>query len=209
MADENTQTTHTEEAPQATQAADAENTQATAQQSGEKPARRKKVLGRGGRRKSGGGRKGSSERYKPEFEQKIVDIRRVSRVVAGGRRFSFRVTVVIGNRKGKVGVGLGKGMDTAIAIEKAVKQAKKSMVEVNTTENMSVPHEVHAKYGASRVEIRPAPGKGLVAGSSVRTVLDLAGITDVSAKMHSRTKNKLNNARVAVDALKRIEHEHV
>ena len=141
------------------------------------------------------------QRPKPEFDQKIIDIRRVTRVVKGGRRFSFSVSMVIGNRKGSVGVGIGKASDTALAIEKAIRDAKKNLLKLKLTENMSIPHETSAKYCSSEVVIRPARGRGVVAGSSVRTVLELAGITEVGAKILSRSKNKLNNARVAIKAL--------
>ncbi len=144
------------------------------------------------------------ERPAPEFEHKIVDVRRVTRVVAGGRRFSFSVVVVIGDRKGRVGVGIGKASDTSLAIDKAINQAKKNMFKIKMTENKSIPHEVDAKFNASVLYLRPAPGRGLVAGSSVRTVLDLAGLTDVNAKLNSRSKNKLNNARSAALALKQL-----
>ncbi|MFC1623532.1 ribosomal protein S5 [Patescibacteria group bacterium] len=145
--------------------------------------------------------RGRFQRPKPEFDQKIIDIRRVTRVVKGGRRFSFSVSMVIGNRKGSVGVGIGKASDTALGIEKAIRDAKKNMIKLKLTENMSIPHEVSAKYCSSEVVIRPAKGRGVVAGSSVRTVLELAGITEVGAKILSRSKNKLNNARVAIKAL--------
>ncbi len=140
-----------------------------------------------------------------EFEQKIVDIRRVVRVMGGGRRFSFSVTMVIGDKKGKVGVGVGKSNDTSLAIEKATRDAKKHMVTLNLTEEMSIPHDVRAKYGASIIEIRPAAGKGLVAGASVRSVLELAGVKDITAKIISRSKNKINNSRATIDALKQLE----
>jgi len=109
--------------------------------------------------------------------------------------------MVVGDRKGRVGVGLGKSTDTALAIDKAVRDAKKNMVQVNFEEGFTVPHELRAKFKASIVEIRPAPGRGLVAGSSVRDVLDLAGAQNVSAKLLSRSKNKINNARCAIKAL--------
>lgn len=142
--------------------------------------------------------------FKPEFDHKVVDVRRVTRVMAGGRRFSFSVVVIIGDRKGKIGVGVGKAGDTALAIEKAINAAKKSMVKLPLTKTMSISHEVSAKFNASVVQIFPSPGKGLVAGSSVRTVLDLAGVKDVNAKLTSRTKNKLNNARAAMRALNKL-----
>jgi len=167
--------------------------------------RGKKSFGKGGRGGKRGSRRGDKgERFKPEFEQKIIDIRRVARVVAGGRRFSFRVSIVLGNRKGSVGVGMGKGTDTALAIEKAIKNARKNMVSVKLNKDMSIKHEVETKYASSKIQIMPAPGKGLVAGSSVRSVLDLAGVTDVTAKVLTRSKNKLNNARVTINALSQL-----
>ncbi|MCK9352302.1 MAG: 30S ribosomal protein S5 [Candidatus Paceibacterota bacterium] len=155
-----------------------------------------------------GGRSGGRDqgrrpggKHAPEFGQKIIDIRRVARVVAGGRRFSFSVVVVIGDKKGKVGVGTGKASDTALAIEKAITSAKKNMILVRRTKEGSIPHEVSAKYSSARVTIMPAKGRGLVAGSSVRSVLDLAGVTNITAKLRSGTKNKLNNAQAAILAL--------
>lgn len=156
---------------------------------------------RGGKRNT---RRRSGDRVKSEFDQKVVDIRRVTRVVAGGRRFSFSVALVAGDRKGRVGVGLGKSPDTASAIEKAARNAKKNMIKVNLTKDNSIPHEVEAKFASTRIIVKPSPGKGLVAGSSVRNVLDLAGVKDVSSKILSRSKNKFNNARAAVEALKQF-----
>ena len=141
------------------------------------------------------------EREKPEFDQKMIDIRRVARVVAGGRRFSFSVILVAGNKKGKVGVGIGKGTDTTLAIEKASRDAKKNMITIPLTKSMSISHQTEAKYCSARVFIKPAKGRGLVAGSSVRNVLSLGGVTDVNAKLLSKTKNKLNIARATVKAL--------
>ena len=159
--------------------------------------------GRGGssRGGKGGSRGGGFERAKPEFDNKLIQIRRVTRVVAGGRRFSFSVAMVAGNRKGSVGVGIGKAADTAAAIEKALKNAKKSMIKVRLSKEMMIPHEVIAKESSALVRIMPAPGRGMVAGSSVRNVLELAGIKNVRAKILSGSKNKLNNARAAVKAL--------
>jgi small subunit ribosomal protein S5 len=160
--------------------------------------------GRGPRRENRRGPRRDS-RVKPEFDQKIVSLRRVTRVVAGGRRFSFSVALVAGNRKGMVGFGLGKATDTPLAIEKAFRDARKNMITVNTTSTMSIPHDVQAKYSASVVKIMPAPGKGILAGSSVRTVFELAGLKDVGAKLLSRSKNSANNAIVAIKALKKLE----
>lgn len=154
------------------------------------------------RRPRRGGRR--EERVRSEFDQKIIGIRRVTRVMAGGRRFSFSVSMVIGNKKGKVGVGIGKAGDTQLAIEKANRDAKKNLIQVPMNKDQHIPHDVHAKYASSEVMIMPAPGRGLVAGSSIRTVLELAGVNDVTAKLFSRSKNKLNNARAAVEALKQL-----
>jgi small subunit ribosomal protein S5 len=141
---------------------------------------------------------------KPEFDQKIIDIRRVTRVVAGGRRFSFSVALVAGDRKGGVGVGIGKAGDTSLAIEKALKNAKKNLIRVPVTKGMSIPYEVSAKFAASRVTMSPTPGRGVVAGSSIRSVIELAGLKDVGAKLRSGSKNRLNNARVAIEALRSL-----
>ena len=166
--------------------------------------------GRGGDRGGGrDGRRGPSrrreEKPRSEFDQKIIQLRRVSRVVAGGRRFSFSAAVVAGDRKGRVGVGIGKGGDTALAVDKAARDAKRQMIRVRTTEGMSIPHDVQAKNSSGIVEIRPAPDRGIVAGSSVKTVLELAGVKDVTSKIHSGSKNKLNIARATIDALKKLK----
>ncbi|MES2749099.1 MAG: 30S ribosomal protein S5 [Patescibacteria group bacterium] len=145
------------------------------------------------------------ERTKPEFDQKIISIRRVTRVMGGGRRFSFSVAMVIGDKRGKVGVGIGKAGDTQLAIEKAIRNAKKNMIVVTMNKDSHIPHDVHVKYASSEVMMMPAKGRGLVAGSSVRTVLELAGVKDITAKIFSRSKNKLNNARAAVEALKQLK----
>lgn len=144
------------------------------------------------------------EKPRSEYDQKIISIRRVTRVVAGGRRFSFSVAIVSGNKKGSVGVGVGKASDTALAIEKATRSAKKAMIKIPLDKNMRIAHDVSAKYTASVVNIMPSPEKGMVAGSSVRNVLELAGVKDVTAKVMSRSKNKLNNARATIKALEQL-----
>lgn len=162
--------------------------------------------GRNDRRPGRGGRRGGRpERARPEFDQKIISIRRVTRVSAGGRRFSFSVAIVAGNRNGKVGVGSGKATDTALAIEKAFKDAKKNMVVIKRNKKKSIVHDVQSTYCASTVTLRPSPGRGIVAGSSVRTVLELAGVTDVISKIQTRSKNRINNARATIDALKMLD----
>lgn len=163
-------------------------------------------VGRGamrGRAPRGGGR-GRAPRERGEFEQVTIDARRVARVMAGGRRFNFSLVVVIGDKKGRVGVGLGKGVDTALAIDKATRDAKRHLITVLRTKSGSIPHQVKTKYASSTVEIIPSKGRGLVAGSAVRTVLDLAGVTDVVTKIHTRSKNKLTIARATVEALKKL-----
>lgn len=157
-----------------------------------------------GRAPRAGGRGGRPPRERGEFEQVTIDARRVARVMAGGRRFNFSLVVVIGDKKGRVGVGLGKGVDTALAIDKATRDAKKHLFTVPRTASGSIPHQVSMKYSSSTVEIIPSKGRGLVAGSAVRTVLDLAGVTDVVTKIHSRSKNKLTMARATVAALKKL-----
>src|SRR3989338_8447482 len=166
--------------------------------------------GRGNRDRRGGprggrpgGRRGGDDR-RSEFAQKLIGIRRVARVMAGGRRFNFSAALVLGDKKGRVGVGLGKAADTALAIEKATRAAKRAMITINLSKNRSILHNVSAKFCASRVEIRPSPGRGLVAGSSVRTVLELGGVSDVTAKILSRSHNPINNARAAIEALRQV-----
>jgi small subunit ribosomal protein S5 len=125
--------------------------------------------------------------------------------MGGGRRFSFSVAMVIGDKKGKVGVGIGKAGDTQLAIEKAVRDAKRHMITIPMNQDGHIPHDAHVKYASSEVMMMPAPGRGLVAGSSVRTVLEMGGVKDITAKIFSRSKNKLNNARAAVEALKQLK----
>jgi small subunit ribosomal protein S5 len=125
--------------------------------------------------------------------------------MGGGRRFSFSVAMVIGDKKGKVGVGIGKAGDTQLAIEKAVRDAKRHMITIPMNKDGHIPHDAHVKYASSEVMMMPAPGRGLVAGSSVRTVLEMGGVKDITAKIFSRSKNKLNNARAAVEALKQLK----
>ena len=161
---------------------------------------------RGGSRPGGrGGSKGGSfERPKPEFEQKMLNIRRVTRVVSGGRRMSFAVAMVIGDKKGSVGLGTGKAGDTALAINKALRNAKKNMITLRLNKNHSLTHDVRAKYGSAQVMIMPNRGKGLVSGSAVRDILSLAGVKDVTSKITSSSKNKLNIARVTMKALSTV-----
>ncbi len=147
-----------------------------------------------------GGRDGREDR-RPEYDQKTLNVRRVSRVTKGGKRFNLSITLAIGNHKGMVGVGTGKGLDTSLAMEKAVRDAKRHLITVNLTKEMTISHEVSAKYSSAIVSIMPAPRRGMIAGSALRSVLELAGIRDVNAKILSGSKNKLNIARATIKAL--------
>lgn len=141
-------------------------------------------------------------RKRSEFKEKTLDLRRVTRVVAGGKRFRFRATVILGDERGRVGVGVAKGLDAAQSIEKAKIDAKKRMITV-ALRGRTIPHESEAKFSAARVLVRPAKrGHGLKAGGAVRSVLLLAGVRDATAKCLGGTKNKLTNAMATIEALK-------
>ncbi len=159
---------------------------------------------KGNEKKNTGRRSSSFNKPKPEFDQKILNIRRVTRVVAGGRRFSFSVALVAGDKKGSVGFGLGKAGDTSLAINKALRNAKKNMIKLNLTKTMSIPYELFAKFSSCSVKIMPNKGRGLVAGSVVRDIVNLAGIKDITGKILSGSKNKLNNAKAVMEALSQI-----
>ena len=149
-------------------------------------------------------RKPRGRKEKSEFEQKLLDLARVTRVVKGGRRFRFRATLVIGNRKGRVGVGVGKGADVTDAIKKAFDDGKKNMINVDVKKN-TIAHDVFIKSGSAKIMLKPAPeGRGIVAGGAVRAVIDLAGIKDIISKSLG-TANKLNVARATIIALKTFE----
>src|SRR3989338_4023797 len=151
----------------------------------------------------GGGR--PSEFKKDPYKEKVLDLRRVTRVVAGGKRFRFRATLVIGDENGKVGVGVAKGLDVRSAIEKAKSDAKKNLITI-PLKDRTIPHEVRAKFSAADVLIKPAvKGHGLKAVGAVRVVLSLAGVKDVTAKCLGRTPNKLTNAFATIKALKQLK----
>jgi len=180
-----------EEASKATEASSTEKPAAKATPSRQNNQREFKKNRRTPRRRDG---------PRSEFNQKILDIRRVTRVSAGGRRFTFAVSIAIGDGKGKIGVGTGKGNDTALAIEKAVKSAKKAVIKVKTTSDMSIPHDVKAKYSSAQVLMIPSPGRGIVAGSALRDLLELGGLMDINGKIISGSKNKLNIAQAVLKA---------
>lgn len=144
-------------------------------------------------------------RKRSEFEQKILDIRRVTRVSSGGRRFSFSVSIAVGNKRGKIGVGVGKAGDTSFAIQKAVKNAENNTIDIKMTKDNSIPHEVKAKFNSARVLIMPAKGRGVIAGSALRDLIELGGLNDINGKIISGSKNKLNIAKATLKALTQID----
>jgi len=151
--------------------------------------------------KSRGKSKPGFKKEKPEFDQHIVDLARVTRVTKGGKQLSFRACVVIGDHRGRVGYGVDKGKDVQMAVEKAVNQAKKNMIRVPFI-NETIPHTVLSKFKAGKILIKPAPrGSGIIAGSSVRVVLEMAGVANASAKMLGRTNNKVTNVKATFIAL--------
>ncbi len=157
-------------------------------------------------RQQGGGRdrdrKPRPPKEKPEFDQLIVELSRVTRVTKGGKQMSFRACVLIGDRKGRVGFGVQKGKDVQFAVEKAVNNAKKHMITVPMRRE-TLPHRVEAKFKAAKVMLKPAPrGSGLIAGSVLRSVLELAGVPNASAKMLGKSANKIANIKAVFEALK-------
>jgi len=147
-------------------------------------------------------RKGGRAKEKDtEWQERVVQIRRVTKVVKGGKKLSFRAIVVVGNERGQVGVGVGKASDVIGAVRKGVADGKKHLVDVPLTKASSLPHPTNGIGGGAKVMMRPAaPGTGVIAGGAVRTVLELAGVKNVLAKQLG-SNNPLNNARAAVDAL--------
>ncbi len=141
----------------------------------------------------------------PELEERVVSINRVSKTVKGGRRMQLTALVVVGDGKGKVGLGLGKSQEVPNAIKKGVEDAKKNMFTVPLTEDGSVPHEIMGHYGAGRVLIKPAvPGTGVMAGGPVRAIMELAGVKNVITKSLG-TSNAMNIVKAAAEGLKLME----
>jgi len=177
---------------------------------GDVPTRGRGSFGPSARRdseKRGGGRRGGprQEKERDGFNEAVLDLRRVTRVVAGGKRFRFRATIVIGDGKGTVAVGVAKGADVQQAIQKAKSAAKKSLITFKIINN-TIAHEVKAKFSAAQVLLRPAKeGHGLMAGGAVRAVMSLSGVKDVTAKCLGGTKNKLTNAMATIEALKKLK----
>lgn len=140
-----------------------------------------------------------------DWQERVVQIRRVTKVVKGGKKLSFRAILVIGNEKGEVGVGVGKASDVIGAVKKAASDGKRNLVTVPLTKDSSIPHIIQGRSGAAKVIMRPsAPGSGVIAGGSVRTILELAGVKNILAKQLG-SSNPLNNARAATDALNSLK----
>lgn len=162
---------------------------------------------RQGGNQHGGPRRNDRRQMEPEekqFDERVMNIDRVARVVKGGRRFRFRALVVVGDRKNKVGIGIAKGADVTAAVAKAVDVAKKNFITVKLHKG-TLPHESEAKVGGARILIKPASaGTGLIAGGVVRTVLEVAGVSDVLSKSLGST-NKINTAYATIAALDAIE----
>lgn len=148
------------------------------------------------------------QRKQSEYQERVIDIARVTTVVKGGRRFSFSAVVIIGNKKGKVGIGHGKANEVPDAIKKAIKNAQSNLINVPIINKSTIPHEIKAKYLASHILLKPAPkGKGIVSSGTVRAVVELAGITDIYTKTYgSRTKQNIAKAAIkALSSLKTVE----
>ncbi len=149
-------------------------------------------------------REGGEQRERSEFDQKVVEVKRVTRVMAGGKRMRFRALVVIGDRKGRVGVGLKKGMDVSGSVEKAVNAAKKSLITLPLI-NETIPHQLKVKYKSSVLSLMPAkPGTGVIAGGAVRSVMELAGVKNIVSKMLG-SNNKVNNVKAIFEAFRQMK----
>ena len=152
------------------------------------------------------GRRGNKPREKPEFDQYVLDLARVTRVTKGGKHMSFRACIILGDRHGRVGFGLAKGKDVQLGVEKAVNQAKKHMITVPIV-NGTIPHAIVYKFKAATVFLKPAPqGSGIIAGGAVRAMLELAGVPNVSSKILGKTKNKVTIVKATFNALQMFKH---
>lgn len=152
------------------------------------------------------GRRDGREEGGSEFEKKVLQVDRVARTVRGGKRVRFRALVIMGNRNGKVGIGIGKAAEVVDAVNKATKVAQKEMIEV-TIKNDTIPHYIEMVYGSAHIILKPAkPGTSIVAGGAIRAICELAGIKNVVAKILG-TANKINNSKATIEALKRLAIE--
>jgi small subunit ribosomal protein S5 len=160
---------------------------------------------------AGGQGLGRKERHpaflkeKSEFDSKVLDIARVTRVTRGGKRFSFRATVAIGDGRGRVGIGVAQGRDVAQSVQKATNQARRNLIDV-PLKKFTIPHQVWFKYHSAVVMLKPMPpGSGVKAGGPVRAIVKLAGIENITAKLIERTNNKINIARATLGALSNLK----
>ena len=145
------------------------------------------------------------KREPKEFDEEVIQIDRVTRVVKGGRKLRFRATVAIGNRKGKVGVGIGKSHEVTGAIQKGIAKAKKDLLQVKL-DGVTIPHDVKIKYKSAKILLLPAaPGTGIIAGGTIRKVLELAGVKDILSKTYGTT-NKVNNTKAIFKALQSLRN---
>jgi len=152
-------------------------------------------------------KKFEDKRPKSEFDSKLLDLARVTKVTGGGKKLRFRAVIVVGNKKGKIGLAVAKGRDVQQAVEKATRLAKRNLLELSFIQG-TIPFEVLAKSGPAVVLLRPqAKGRGLVAGGVVRVICQLVGVKDISSKLLSRSRNKLNIARATMKALQKLRQE--
>lgn len=141
-----------------------------------------------------------------DYEQKILDLARVTRVTKGGKHLRFRVCLVIGDKKGSVAYAVSKGSDVAVAVNKALRKAKKEIFQVPLN-NETIPHEIKQKFGAAKIMMKPAPrGTGIKAGGAMRVILELAGVPNVVGKILG-SKNKINNTKATIEALKSLQNK--
>lgn len=148
--------------------------------------------------------RGREQTEEKQYDERVIHIDRVARVVKGGRRFRFRALVVVGDHKGKVGIGIAKGADVTAAVSKAVEVAKKHFANINLHKG-TIPHESESKVGGARILLKPAlPGTGLIAGGAVRTVLEVAGVSNILSKSLG-SSSKINTSYATIDALKNVE----
>lgn len=149
----------------------------------------------------GGDGRGRSE--KSQYDKKVLQVDRVARTVSGGKRVRFRALVILGDHNGKVGMGIGKASEVVDAVNKATRSAEKNMLEIKIN-NDTIPHAIDFKQGAAHIILKPAkPGTSIVAGGTIRTVAELAGIKNIVAKILG-TANKINNAKATIEALRQI-----
>ena len=148
-------------------------------------------------------------RPKSEWLERVVSIERVTKVVKGGKKMSFRAVIVVGNEQGKVGVGVGKAGDVITAVRKGVTDGKKHIISVPLTSSNSIPHSTNGRFGAAKLILRPsAPGSGVIAGSSIRTVLELGGVQNILTKRLG-SSSSLNNARATINGLSTLRSYNV